>query len=317
MSPIRSSFLALLLFGLSLPTKTSAADVPLMQAVPQPYDQISFQRDGEEIARYYFGADLHRPFVFPIIGPSGRSLTRIGHPHDPVGHSHHNSVWITHNDVNGQSFWTDRKSGTIVHQRIEELNDSNNEAAVTALNHWVGTNGEVMIIETRRTSVVPLPKKEWMLLLDLRLEAKGKDVVLGKTPFGPIGVRMAKTIGVNDGGGTIRNSEGGVNEKEVFWKPAKWVDYSGPITSKAEEGITLLDHPINPGHPSVFHVRNDGWMGASLTFSNALTIPVGKPLRLRYGLYVHGGVPSLKKLDDRWNEFSALPLPDLEPKKKK
>lgn len=306
--------------GLLLGTQLVSAQpkpVPRMQAIPLPYSQVSFQRDGEEIARYYYGKDLHRPFVFPLIGPSGRSLTRMGHPHEPESHSHHNSVWISHHDVNGVPFWPDHNSGNIVSQKIELLEDADDHAAVQALNHWVSTNGQVLLIETRRTTVQWLPKKEWMLILDLRLEAKDHDVVLGKTPFGPIGVRMAKTIGVNDGGGTIRNSEGGVNEKEIFWKPAKWVDYSGPITPKAQEGITLMDHPINPGHPSVWHVRNDGWMGSCLTFNGPLTIPKGKSLRLRYGLYVHGGVPSLKQLEARWQEFSAMPLVDLEPKKKK
>ena len=115
---------------------------------------------------------------------------------------------------------------------------------------------------------------------------------------------MAKTIGVNDGGGTIRNSEGGVNEAGVFWKSAKWVDYSGPITATATEGITLMDHPSNPNHPSIFHVRNDGWMGASLTHQAPRTIEPGQPLRLRYGLYVHAGMPDTKVLEQRWVEFS-------------
>ena len=126
---------------------------------------------------------------------------------------------------------------------------------------------------------------------------------------------MAKTIGVNDGGGTIRNSEGGIDEAGVLWKAAKWVDYSGPITSTATEGITLMDHPRNPNHPTVFHVRNDGWMGASLTFNGPRTIKAGEPLRLRYALYVHAGMPALKELEKRWNEFSASQLPDLTPKK--
>ena len=63
--------------------KPQPKTVPQMQAVPLPNHEISFQRNGTEIARYYFGPDLRRPFLFPIIGPSGRSLTRIGHPHDP------------------------------------------------------------------------------------------------------------------------------------------------------------------------------------------------------------------------------------------
>ena len=307
----------LLGFWLALALQTDSADFPHIQAVPQPYDQISFQRDGEEIARYHFGHDLRRPFVFPAIGPSGLSLTRMGHPHDPVGHSHHNSIWITHNDVNGQSFWADRNAGQIVHQRIVDLEDGLEEAAVTAINHWVSTNNQVLIVETRRTAIHLLPKKEWLMIIDLKWEAKDKDVVLGKTSFGPIAARMAKTIGVNDGGGLMRNSEGAENEKPIFWKPAKWVDYAGNITAKAKEGITLMDHPINPGHPCAWHVRDDGWMGAALTFNGPLTISPGKPLRLRYGFYIHDGVPSLKKLEDRWQSFSALPLADLEPKKKK
>ena len=92
-----------------------------MQAVPQPYDQVSFQRDGLEIARYHFGASLKRPFVFPLLGPSGRSLTRMGHPHDPVSHSHHNSVWIAHQDVGGVAFWGDTGKGRIVQQKIDKL----------------------------------------------------------------------------------------------------------------------------------------------------------------------------------------------------
>ena len=101
--------------------RAEAKPVPRIQAVPQSYEQISFQREGVEIARYHFGPALRRPFVFPLIGPAGLSLTRMGHPHDPESHSHHNSVWVSHNSVNGVSFWDDRAKGKIVHQRIEAL----------------------------------------------------------------------------------------------------------------------------------------------------------------------------------------------------
>src|SRR6185369_16734514 len=104
----------------------------------------------------------------------------------------------------------------------------------------------------------------------------------------------------------IRNSAGAVNEKGlggaegVFWKPARWCDYSGLVTTDAVEGITLFDHPTNPNHPTVFHVRDDGWMGACLTFDAPRTLEVGRPLRLRYGLYAHAGLPSRDALDKQW-----------------
>jgi hypothetical protein len=98
---------------------------------------------------------------------------------------------------------------------------------------------------------------------------------------------------------------GGTNEAGCFWKPARWVDYSGPITADSVEGVTLMDHPQNPGHPSVYHVRNDGWMG---TFNAPRAIEPKAPLRLRYGLYVHAAMRASSQLHERWKQFSELPL---------
>ena len=54
-----------------------AKPVPDMQVLPQPYDQASFEHLGRELTRYHFGPQLRRPFWYPIVGPSGRSLTRM------------------------------------------------------------------------------------------------------------------------------------------------------------------------------------------------------------------------------------------------
>jgi hypothetical protein len=287
--------------------------VPRLAVVPMPYQQASFQRDGVEITRYHFGQDLNRPFLFPVIGPSGRSLTRMGHPRDPESHSHHNSVWISHNDVEGVSFWSDGGKGRIRHKRIVKLEDGGESSSIVTENEWVTTEGGRLLDETRQVTVLLREGKEWLMVIDMELKAVDKAVTLGKTPFGMIGVRMGKTIGVNDGGGRIRNSEGGVNEKEIFWKQARWVDYCGAITDGTIEGVTLFDHPKNVNFPSFFHVRNDGWMGASLTFEGPRTIEADKPLRLRYGLYVHGEMKPIDAIEAQWKKFAELgPLTNLE-----
>lgn len=294
----------------------NAKPVPRVQMLPLPDDQASFELDGRELARYWFAPRQRRPFVYPIVGPSGRPLTRMGHPRDPIGHSHHNSFWVAHHDVNGDSFWEDRGPARIAPRRILRYDDADDAAALLAENAWIGRDDRVHLIERRGLTLRPLPDGESLLILDLQLEAAGAPATLGKTPFGLVGVRMAKTIGVKDGGGTIRNSEGNVDEQGpngVFWKHARWVDYSGPIAPGVAEGLTLFDHPANPNHPSVFHVRVDGWMGSSLTFDAPRTIEPGRPLRLRYALYAHKGVPKAGTIDAVWDEFARAkvePLPE-------
>jgi len=288
----------------------SPKPIPRLITVPLPHHEISIQRDGIELTRFHFDPADKRPYLFPVIGPGGQMLTRMGHPHDPFTHSHHDSLWVAHRDVNGVNFWEDPGSAQIRTVKVEELVDGDDAASVTVLNAWTSTNGTALF-EERRMTAITLASNEWMLVVDMRLRAEKRAAVLGKTSFGPIAVRMAKSIGVNDGGGMIRNSDGGVNEAGVHWKKARWVDYSGAVARDVVEGITLMDHPANPNHPTVFHVRNDGWMGAALTFDAPLTIGTNRPLQLRYGFYVHRGLPAPAAIEAAWEGFARRPVEPL------
>ncbi len=193
-----------------------AKPVPRVQVIPEPYGQASIQLLGEEFSRYHFGGELLRPFLYPLRGPSGRSHTRMGHPHDPNGHSHHNSVWISHHDVNGIDFWGDHGGGRIVHRRVIEYADGDSTAAIAVANDWLDPEGRTLLHELRRMEFRMAAEGEWLLVLDLQLKPAAGEVTFGKTPFGLLGVRLAKTIGVRDGGGAIRDSEGRRDEAEVF-----------------------------------------------------------------------------------------------------
>jgi hypothetical protein len=281
--------------------------VPRVQAVPLPQDQVAFECDRRELTRLYFSQTQQRPYLFPINGPSGYTLTRLGHPHDPISHSHHNSVWISHADINGTSFWADTSGARIIHQRVEKLTDGESAASVETSALWRNKEGFNVLKERRTVSVEPLENGEWLLRIDLQLTPEKDAVQFGDTAFGMIGVRMAKTIGVKDGGGTIRNSENGIDESGCFRKKARWVDYSGPVTNSVQEGITLFDHPANHNHPVPFHVRDDGWMGAALSFGNPLSLAPGQTLRLRYALYIHSGSANPENIERRWKAFAAAP----------
>ncbi|MEZ5385457.1 MAG: PmoA family protein [Prosthecobacter sp.] len=302
----------------------SAKPIPHMQALPLPHHITSFQLDGRELTAMHFDPLDMRPFCYPIRASRDVSLTRMGHPHDPLGHSHHNSVWVTHNMVNDLDFWGDRakQQGRIVNVEVsrEGYEDTDEYASMRMVNHWLKTEDQsIQLVEVRRTEVRPENgAKSWFMIVDMEFTpSKGKTTTFGATGFGLIAVRLAKSIGVHDGGGRILNSEGQLNEEEIFRKPARWCDYSGRITNDADGfgGITLMNHPMNPHNPTAFHVRNDGWMGCCLSLDEPVEVTEAKKLRVRYALWVHDGVATQEQSEAHWKKFVEMPVVDLNPPK--
>lgn len=301
----------------------AARPVPRVQAVPLPHHATSFQLDGRELTAAHYDPRDMRPFWHPLRSSHEPSLTRMGHPHDPLTHSHHNSVWISHNLLNGLDFWGDhaKSQGRVLHVETprEGYEDGDDHAAMRSLNHWISAaDGSVQLVEQRRAEVRPLNgASSWLMILDMEFSPpKDKSATFGATGFGLVAVRMAKSIGVHDGGGRILNSEGQVDEAAVFRQPARWCDYSGRITNDEDGfgGVTLMNHPMNPCNPTAFHVRDDGWMGCCLSLDQPVEIATGQKLRVRYGLWVHDGAPTREQSEERWAEFTRLPVADLGPR---
>ncbi|GIW89922.1 MAG: hypothetical protein KatS3mg109_0354 [Pirellulaceae bacterium] len=300
---------------------------PALQVVPEPYGQASFMFVPlrQELCRFHFGSGLQRPFLYPVNSPNGWPLTRMGHPHDPVTHSHHNSVWISHADVNGFDFWGDHPQTQIVCTRVTEYNESAGDflrARLVAELEW-HAEGRPLLKERRHIEVrIPVDSSlawrsprdaladGYFIVIESRFVPVKQTVTFGDTAFGLIGVRMAKTIGVRDGGGRILNSDGLVNEKEVFRKPAKWVDYSGYVAPGVACGITLFDHPQNEGFPHPFHVRDDGWMGICFSFQRPVSLFPEGSCTVKYGLWCHGEVPDRQTIERRWESFAMWVGPE-------
>jgi hypothetical protein len=85
------------------------------------------------------------------------------------------------------------------------------------------------------------------------------------------------------------------------------MDYSGPVGADKTEGITYFDHPSNPRHPTHWHVREDGWMGASACFADSIVATKENPLVLRYLLHAHAGPANAGAAAKVFQVFSAKP----------
>ncbi len=174
---------------------------------------------------------------------------------------------------------------------------------------WIGGRAGKSILLQELTIVIE-PTKDVGFSLDLqsRFESPdGRPVELGRTSFGFLGVRVAKTMSEEYGGGRLTGGDGAQGETAIFGKPSRWVDYSGPTAPGKVEGVCFMDHPSNPNHPACWHVRRDGWMGASFSRNSPHGVARDHPLALRYRLLAHSGQADVEALDRAWGTFARTP----------
>jgi hypothetical protein len=277
---------------------------PRVQAMPQPDDQVSFQVDGQERLRWHASPRYPRPFFFPIVGPSGRPLTRMGHP-AASDHGHHRSLWWGHQRVGGVNFWEERGGAQQVRQDDWlHYQDGGDEAGMAVRLGWYDAH-KVRLLQQDFIAVYrPLAGGEGWLELQARFSPALYELTLDRTNFGFLGLRVVASLSAHYGGGRVRNSAGAVGEKAVFAKPARWVDYSGPVRGEDWEGVTWFDHPDNPRSPVSWHVRDDGWMSPAFCLRDAFKLTKAAPLRLRYGLHVHARDVNPRDADTRQKAFA-------------
>ena len=109
---------------------------------------------GGELFTTYHYADADRPYFYPVIAPTGDGITRNWpmkeiNPDEARDHRHHRSLWFTHGDVNGISFWHEADgTGEIVHKGYRKV-AGGETALICTENNWIGPNGNVLCKDVR------------------------------------------------------------------------------------------------------------------------------------------------------------------------
>jgi hypothetical protein len=279
--------------------------LPRCDVLPLPDHQASFCIGGVERLRWHFDPTYPRPFFYPLTGPAGVPLTRMGHPGAP-NHDHHRSIWFAHDKVLGISFWSDGSKAQIRQKQWLCYQDGDEWCAMAVILGWYDGHDPRELLQQELIVVVSTgPKDEARVELQSTFRPTADALEFGKTNFGFLAVRVAKSISEYFGGGLLTNSDGQEHEAAIFGKPAKWMDYSGLVARDHTEGITYFDHTSNPGHPVSWHVREDGWMGAAPCLKEGITTTKKDPLRLRYLLEAHSGKLDPKAANELFDEFAA------------
>jgi len=277
--------------------------------------------DGELFTEYLTNAGP-KPYLWPIIGPGGKAMTRSYPMRDIAGekrdHPHHRSLWFTHGDVNGVDFWLEGKEGgKIVHRGFTEVS-ATPVPRFTAQSDWVAPDGKKVCTDERRLAF-HADGDARVIDFDITLFASEGPVVLGDTKEGSFGVRVPTSMDVDQQegvpGGRIVNSEG-ETDAAAWGRPASWVDYYGPVDGETL-GIAILNHPRSFRFPTHWHVRTYGLFAANPfglhDFYNAAEkdgshrIEQGESITLRYRVIFHRGDEREGKIAEAFEAYSQTP----------
>jgi len=274
--------------------------------------------DGQLFAEYVVRSGT-KPILWPIIGPTGKPMTRDypmrlrkGEQHD---HPHHRSLWFAHGLVDGENFWSEQgKVGEIRHREFTKI-AGGRPAVVATRNDWLASDGRRVCRDDRVLRFDADADARW-IDFDITLTASEGDVVFGDTKEGTFGLRVAESLRVDaKQGGRIVNSRGDV-DNAAWGKTAEWVDYHGPIDGQTV-GIAIFNHPESFRFPTPWHVRTYGLFAANpfglRDFSGgqapdgSCKLAAGKTLTLRYRIVLHRGDEREGRLAERFAAYAGQP----------
>ncbi len=278
---------------------------------------VSVEVYGEPFTTYDVRS-AQRPVLYPLLGPTGEAVTR-SYPLGPetageaTDHPHHQSLWFGLDRVGGVDFWSIAKTaGSEAHREFRSLRSGPVFGEIVAVNDWLAVDGTKVCEDERRvrffaTSTVRLMDYQ------VTLHASEGPLTLGDTKEGLMSCRVATPL-VPDNGGLLVNSEGQRNG-DAWGKQAAWVDCSGPLEGETV-GIAILDAPDSFRHPTYWHARTYGLIGANpFGLSQFLgeghdgteTIPADGSLRFRYRWLIHRGTAEEARVADWFACFAQPP----------
>ena len=272
--------------------------------------------DGRPFAEYLTCSGT-KPIVWPIIGPTGKPMTRaypMAEPSDEKkDHVHHRSLWFTHGSIGGADFWTESKGkgGTVKHRQFVKT-QSGKAAVIVTRNDWLAPDGK-KVCEDERTLTFGTDGDARWIDFDITLKATDGPVKFGDTKEGTMAVRVAETMRVDaKQGGRIVNSEG-QTDGDAWGKPAAWVDYHGPVDGQVV-GIAIFNHPSSFRFPTYWHVRTYGLFAANpfglhdfpggKGKDGAYTLAPGETMTLRYRILLHRGDEKAARIGEVYAAYS-------------
>lgn len=293
----------------------SSVAAPVFTAEPSD-GAIRVLADGKLFTAYVFKG-ARKPVLYPLTAPDGTTLNRefpvrelAGETHD---HPHHRSFWFGHGDVNGIDFWAEGPgSGTVEAEGIPETASKDGRVTIRAKNKWLAPDGKVVARDERVMQFLA-DGDAHCIEFAITLRSESGALKLGDTKEGTMALRLLDAFSFKNAATLARNSDG-VEQKAVWGKHARWMNYETDLPAKAgRHGVAVFADPGNPGAPTRWHARDYGLLAANPFGEKAFdpksekvggfTIPEGGSATWHYGFAFYAGRKNPADVDNLYQQF--------------
>jgi hypothetical protein len=275
------------------------------------------------IVRFVLDSAPKDPHFEILATPDGRNTVWVG----PGDHVWHYGLWFSWKLINGVNFWetnpaTGRQAGRS--EILDPTIEATPEAATATIRYrersYPVPDGpavleDAVVIRVTRPQDGQGPRVEWQVtttaLADVELGRTPLPDEPGGKPYGGYGGFSWR--GAKDFKDVVFTDSEGRKNMALRRQHARWVTLAGSLTGKPA-GLTLCDHPGNPGHPTSWYLAADMTAHGPFWFVNpALLQP--KPLVLkpgasfvhRYQATVHDGPRPAAECAAEAAKFGAAP----------
>lgn len=313
-----------------LPFVAPAASVEMKQSS----DRIEIIIGGTPFTAYYFSPDVAKPYLMPLQTPSGIIISRpfpvgndasTGDPKASSFEPHQRPLYFAHGDIDGLNFWAEpvfgkyygghshEAFGHMADPKLEESRGGVDRGAVRTSFALEDPNNRIIGHETQSFT---FRGDDRTRTIDCQFELKADHgpIAIGDTKEGTFGIRLGADLSAPLG--HMINSRGGHGEKEIWGKPADWVNYYGTVSGE-HVGIVVYEHPTSFRHPTTWHARAYGLLAANPFGLREFTgdpnqdgswaIPEGSSLRFRYRVVIYDGDLSPAELAKAYQEYVSVP----------
>lgn len=276
---------------------------------------------GKPLTTYVYSNDNRKPYLWPVLAEGDVKVTRAWPMGEKVvtdDHVHQKSFWTAYGDINGVDCWAETTDNA-GYQHTDSVSSGSDCAYgwIVAQNTWQDKDHKPVIAENREYRFYNTPESMKMVDVVVQFTAAYGDATFGDTKEGGIvSLRMHDAILEKGGTGVITNAEGLNGMSECWGKPSAWCDYSGTFEGVGARGIAVFDHPSNLRHPTRWHVRDYGLMGANCFGLNHFTkgkengdyvLKNGESLIFAYRVYIHSGDVNEAKVGERYADYVSPP----------